>query len=152
MPMRLGSSDSEVEFELALIDARLEDLQDTGGDRFATISFRVGTADDSWEETAPSLNLFQLSSLADWLEAVGGARPELERVELLESNLSFELEDESEEEVTLVIGFHLEDRPEWAVIDAPTEEAGFIRLRLTREEVGRAGRELRDDLRATGWA
>jgi hypothetical protein len=151
MPMRLGSTDSDVEFELALIDARLEDLQDTGGDRFATISFRVGTADDSWEETAPSLNLFQLSSLADWLEAVGEARPELERVELLESNLSFELAGESEDEVTLVIGFHLKDRPEWAVIDAPTDEAGFIRLRLTREEVGRAGQELRDDLKATGW-
>lgn len=151
MPMHLGSTDSDVEFELALIDSRLEDQQDSGGDRFATISFRVGTADDSWEETAPSLNLYQLSSLADWLEAVSEARPELERVELLESNLSFELEDESEDEVTLVIGFHLEDRPEWAVIDAPTDEAGFIRLRLARDEVGRAGRELRDDLKATGW-
>ena len=153
MPMRLTGNDGDVEFELALIESRLEDLQGSeGDDRFATISFRVGTKDESWEETAPSINLYQLRSLADWLEAVGEWRPELDRIELLEINLSFDVERASEEEVTVVIGFHLEDRPEWAIIDAPTDEAGFIRMRMPREEAGVAGRELREDLRGMGWA
>lgn len=152
MPMRLADADGEIEFELALIEQRLEDLQDEErDDRFATISFRVGTRDDSWEETAPSINLYQLKSLADWLEAVEDGRPEMERIELLEINLSFDLQEESPEQVTLVVGFHLENRPEWAMIDAPTDEAGFIRLRISREDAGVAGRELRADLREIGW-
>lgn len=153
MPMHLTSIEGDVEFELALIEHRLEDLQESGGaDRYATISFRVGTRDESWEETAPSINMFQLRSLADWLEALAEGGPEFDRVELLEINLSFDVESHTDDDVTVVIGFHLQNRPEWAIIDAPTEEAGFIRVRVSREEAGVAGRELREDLRSLGWA
>jgi len=148
MPMILHAEDG-VEFELALIRDRLEDIADADDATDASypvLSFRVATESDSWEETAPSINLFELTTLVEWLEAVGERRPDLERVELLEINLSFDVEDETGEEVTVVIGFHLEDRPPWSIIDAPTDEAGFIRLRLPRESLTEAAAELKADL------
>ena len=150
MPMVLTGDDG-VEFELALIHDRLGNLDDDDNEDagYPILSFRVGTEDDSWEETAPSINLFELHTLAEWLEAVAADRPDVERVELLEINLSFDVEDRDEEAVVLVVGFHLENRPDWAIIDAPTDEAGFIRLRVTRESLGEAALELREDLADT---
>jgi len=152
MSMYLNGDDG-TEFELALIDERMADSDDSmPDDRYPDLSFRVACAEGEWEETAPSINLYGLHTLAEWLEAVADQRPEIESVELLEINLSFTLEDQTDEEVTLRIGFHLEDRPEWAVMDAPTDEAGFITLKMPRESLRQAALTLRDELRATEQA
>lgn len=144
MSMILKGQDG-TEFELSLISERFENVQDGGHDAdYPVISFSVSTRSDSWEETAPCINLYELGTLADWLDAVGGHTPELDAVELLEPNLSFSLDTERGEEVVMRIGFHLENRPEWAVIDAPTDEAGAIHLRLARDQCATAAGSLRE--------
>ncbi|MFG0329692.1 MAG: hypothetical protein ACF8PN_07320 [Phycisphaerales bacterium] len=149
MPMLLKGVDG-TEFELALIDDEFPDLaEDAEADHSAVVSFRVAMPEESWEETAPVINLFEIQSLLDWLDAIAEGRPHEREVELLEPNLSFAVLDESEETVAIRIGFHLENRPEWAVIDAPTDEAGAVRLVLTRELVRDAVESLRADLRET---
>jgi len=146
MPMKLIGSD-DTSFELALAEREFDDGQARSDPhRTIDLSFAVATEEGSWEETATCMNSYELHTLAEWLEAVARAEPEVEAVEILEANLSFTLSHQSEDEVTLRIGFHLEDRPAWSVIDAPTDEAGFISLRVPREQIALAARELRDDL------
>jgi len=146
MPLRLTGSD-ETYFELALSERQLDDSDEPAEAHNAyDISFLVGTADDSWEETAPCMNPYELHTLVEWLEAVSRGEPEVDAVEILEANLSFTLDDQSEDEVAMRIGFHLEDRPAWSIIDAPTDEAGFITLRVGRDQVAAAATELRDDI------
>jgi hypothetical protein len=148
MPMYLTGSDG-TEFELALIEETFEDMQDSErDDRWTTLSFRVAAEQGEWEETAPSVNLYELENLAQWLEAVAEGASGDQTVELLEPNLSFSLDAGGENWALIRVGFHLKDRPEWAIIDAPTDEAGFISLRIDRSQAGEAARELRDDLRS----
>jgi len=144
MPMTLKGDDG-TEFELALVEHRFEEMQDGERDEvWPEISFRVGTDTDSWEESAPCVNLHELSALAEWLEAVGAATPELDEVDILESNLSFSLAEEHNGDVTMRIGFELDDMPEW-VLDPPTDES-YVLMRLDREQCRLAAAELRADL------
>jgi len=147
MSMILKSTDG-TEFELDLIHDRLENIQDGENDTYPIISFSVSTQNESLEETAPCINLYELRTLAEWLEAVGAHTPELDAVELLEPNLSFSLHTEHNDDVVMRIGFHLENRPDWAVIDAPTDEAAAIHLRLGRDECRTAAEQLREMIAA----
>jgi hypothetical protein len=145
----LLKGDNENEFELALVQDRFAEQQDGFGDsRFVTVSFRVATSQETWEETAPVMNLFQLENLVEWLRAVAHGSPEVSEVELLEPGLRFMVLRNSANGVTLRVGFHLEDRPEELVIDAPTDEARHVDIRVSREQVGAAAAELGRDLRA----
>jgi hypothetical protein len=153
------------EFELAFTRDSLPDSQDGFGDsRWATVTFRAATADDSWEEQSPAINLFEFAHLAEWLEAAGAQAPDPERegrgdqgdidegevseLELLEPELRFSLTRQDERTVTLRIGFHLQGRPEEFEVDADTDEAEYIDLRLPRESLLSAARTLRDALQA----
>lgn len=146
MPLLLKSEDGP-EFELALIEDRVDDPQDGFGDAgWLTLSFRVATEDEAWEETAPCMNTFEVKNLAEWMEGVLGRRPDIGSIELLEPELSFEVVDENAEEVTLRVGFHLEDRPEEFRLDAPTDEADHLDLRLQREVLRAALNEFAGDI------
>src|SRR5688572_30657107 len=108
MAMLLKSDDGS-EFELGLIEDRLPEVQDGVGDsNYITLSFRVATADETWEETAPCLNVYEISNLADWLQAVGSTEPDVSEVELLEPELRFSVVRNGGSRVTIRVGFHLE--------------------------------------------
>jgi len=145
MSMILKSDGTE--FELALVEHRFEEGQDGERDEvWPELSFRVGTETDSWEETAPCMNMHELHALIEWLDAVGSGAPELEAVDILEANLGFSLEEEQNGDVTLRIDFNLENTPAWAVLDTPTEEATAVRLKLRRDQFRVAAQELRADV------
>jgi hypothetical protein len=142
----LLKGEDEKEFELALIPERLVDTQDGFGDSGAlTATFRVATADDSWEETAPCLNTFEFHTLADWLMAVADGTGDVAEVELLEPELRFAVVKDQGDRITLRIGFHLEGRPEEFGVDALTD-ARRVDLRITRDRVRTAAEQLKHDL------
>lgn len=146
----LLKSDDEKEFELALIADPLPDTQDGFGDTGAiTATFRVATADDSWEETAPCLNLFEFQNLAEWLTAVADGTGDEAEMELLEPELRFVVVKDHGDRLTLRIGFHLSDRPEEFGMDADTD-ARRVDLRLTRDRLRAAAAQLRRDLSEIG--
>jgi hypothetical protein len=149
MPMQLTAQDGS-EFELAVIQDEFPELQDDAKDsRWLTISFRASTPDgETFEETAPCMNVYEAQNLAAWLRALGDGRPEIGELEFLEPNLRFSVEEGAgtEEEVLIRVGFHLEARPEWAVVDPPTSEVGWIDLLVTREQAAAAAEELKQDL------
>lgn len=146
MPMLLKSDDGK-EFELAIIEEPLSDPQDGFGDSsFATVSFRVATTDEEWEETAPSFNTYELGNLAEWLEAVAGAGGDEAEIDLLEPELNFQVVKDEGDRVTIRVRFSLEDRPEEMGVDAPTTEARAIDIRVSRKTVGAAAAELKSDL------
>lgn len=146
MPMLLKSEDGP-EFELAIIEDRFDDPQDGFGDAgWLTLAFRVATEDETWEETAPCMNTFEIKHLAEWMEGVLGRQPDLGSIELLEPELSFEVVEEKPEEVTLRVGFHLADRPREFEVDAPTDEADHVDLRVQREVLRAAVNELESDI------
>jgi hypothetical protein len=137
------------EFELALIQDRFPELQDGAADSgYLTLSFRVGTQEESWEETAPCMNLYELQTLQEWLDAVGEGHGDIPEVELLEPELRFSVVRNGGDTVTIRIDFHLEDRPDQLVLDAPTDEVDHIVVKLTREQIRAAAAELRRDLEA----
>jgi len=146
------------EFELGVSREAFPEIQDTGGSRWATINFRAATADDSWEETAPCLNLFDLKNLAEWLETVGqndasegdpgrhGGEGDTPVLELLQPELVFAVAGGHGNAVTIRIGFHIEDRDEIFEVDTPTDEAESIDIHIDRESVLAAAEALRRDL------
>jgi len=139
-----GANDAE--FELALIEDRFPELQDAADDSsWVTLSVRVGAPEETCEETAPCLNLYEVQTLAEWLEAVATRKPEVGEVDLLEAELNFSVVKESASEVTVRIRFHLEDRPERLAMDAPTNR-DYIDIRIDRPQLRAAGAELRRDL------
>ena len=155
MSMLLKGSNGN-EFELAFTHDALPDAQDGFGDsKWSTVTFRAATADDSWEEDSPAINLFEFANLAEWLEAVGrgdtaeaGDSPEVSALELLGPELSFSLSGNDKRSVTLRIGFHLRDRPEEFEVDAETDEAEYIDIHLPRVDLLAAAQALRADLKA----
>lgn len=143
----LLSGDNGCEFELALVEDRFPQIQDDFDDsNFVTLTFRVGTPDESWEETAPCLNLYEIQNLADWLEAAGRAEPDLSTIELLEPELWFRIVKQNGTRVLLRIGFHLDRRPDEFAVDAPTDEANWVDIKIDREQLITAAVELREDL------
>lgn len=137
------------EFELALIQDRFPDLQDGGEDSaFLTLSFRVGTQDESWEETAPCMNLYEVQTLQEWLDAVGEGRGEVAEVELIEPGLRFSVVGSGKDSVTMRVDFRLDDQPEELSLGANGEVVDHITLRLTRDQVRAGAAELRQDLEA----
>jgi hypothetical protein len=147
MPMLL-KGDNGNEFELALVEDRLPDPQDSYGDGvFVALSFRVATADESWEESVPCLNLYEVSNLLDWLDGLGGSEGEDAEIELLEPQLRFSVVKAHAQSVTIRVSFHLEDAPEELVaMDPETDEAAHVDVRLSREQIRAAALELRRDL------
>jgi hypothetical protein len=145
----LLKGDNGPEFELGLIQERLPATQDGFGDSaWVTVTFRVATNDLSWEETAPVVNLFELKNLLEWLTALARGTPETAEVELLEPELKFSITQDSGDDLTIRIEFNLADRPEEFDVDAPTDEASRIDIRLAREQVRTAAAELSRDLHA----
>lgn len=155
------------EFELGVIREAYPEVQDTGGSRWATVTFRAATEDVDWEETAPVVNLFELKNLAEWLETVGrpdasegepgrnAGEGETPRLDLLQPELTFAVIGGSGGEggaVTIRIGFHLDDRDEIFNVDAETE-AEYVDVHVDRRSVLAAAEALRDaleDLPMTG--
>jgi len=158
MTMLLKSEDGS-EFELGLIEDRLPEIQDGFGDSaHLTVSFRVATPEESWEETSPSFNTFELKNLVEWLETVADAsvgdsdRGDAAELDLLEPELNFRVIRDTGKEVVLRVGFHLEDRPAEFDVDTPTDEASHVDLRVSREHLRLAAAQLREDLETVGRA
>jgi hypothetical protein len=140
--------DNDREFELGLVQDHFAEQQDGFGDSgFVTLGFRVATPEDSWEETAPILNVYELSTLLEWLEAVAEGSPDISEVELLEPALKFSVLRNGGERITIRVDFHLEDRPPIFALDAPTDRQ-HVDLRISRDQVRMAAAELKRDLDA----
>lgn len=143
----LLTGDNGTEFELGLIEETLdEDIQDGADDeKTLTLSFRVVTRDEEWEETAPCLNTFEVTNLVEWLEGVALRKPDIAEVELLEPELRFSLVGDRGENVTLRIDFHIKDGPERPGVDTPAD-VDHIDIKLDRKQVRAAMDELKRDL------
>ncbi len=145
MPMLLRSEDGK-EFELALIADRLPEAQDGfGDDHAATVSFRVATEDDEWEETSPEFNLHEIRGLRDWLDAVGSGKPEEAEIDLLEPELNFQVVKDFGDRVRMRVRFHLAERPDEFEVDAATD-ARHVDLEIARENIRAAAAQLEQDL------
>jgi hypothetical protein len=136
------------ELELAFVRETLPDVQDGLGDSaYFTVVWRAATGDESWEETAPCMNLYEFQNLAEWLESVGGAAEgEVDGIELLEPELKFSVASQQRQGVGIRVGFHLEDRPEEFGVDAPTDGSPSIDLFMDRSNVLAAAAALRNAL------
>jgi hypothetical protein len=143
----LLTGDNGTEFELGLIEETLEeDLQDgADDDKTLTLSFRVATPEEEWEQTAPVLNIYELTNLIDWLEGVAIRKPDTAEVELLEPELRFSVVGDRGDSVTLRIDFHIQDRPESLDVNPPSD-ADHIDLKLDRKQVRAALDELKRDI------
>jgi hypothetical protein len=143
----LLAGENGTEFELGLIEETLdEDLQDgEGDDKTLTLSFRVATPEESWEETSPCLNTFEVNNLVDWLEGIVGVRPDMPELELLEPELRFSVVGDRGDQVTLRIDFHIKDRPEKHQVDSDTD-ADHVNIKIARPQVRAAVEELKRDL------
>jgi hypothetical protein len=142
----LLTGENGTEFELGLIEQPFSDLQDGANDDLAlTIAFRVAAGDESWEETSPCLNTFEVLNLAQWLEDAAAGTPDIGTIELLAPELRFELVGVAGERVTLRINFHLEDRPDQFKVDAPTD-MDHVDLKMDRAQLKTAVKELKRDL------
>src|ERR1043165_6046093 len=138
------------EFEMGFVRDSYAEVQDgTGDSGWMTVNFRAATQDDSWEESAPCLSVFEFATLAEWLEAVARREPEVSEVELLEPELKFSVSQETDDEVTLRVGFHIEGRPAELNVDADTD-AEYVDLCVTRENVLAAAAALRMTLEKLG--
>ena len=135
------------ELELAFVRETLPDVQDGLGDAaYFTVIWRAAAGDESWEETAPCVNLFEFQNLAEWLDSVGGATEgEVGEIELLEPELKFSVARQERQGVGIRVGFHLENRPEEFGVDAPTD-AEYIDLFMERASVLAAASALRGAL------
>jgi len=143
----LLAGENGTEFELGLIPDRLDDIQDSYGDDTAiTVTFRVATPEEEWEETAPVLNAFEIKNLAEWLEGIVGLRPEIGELELLEPELKFSVVGDNGDRVTIRIDFHLEERPAELNVDSDTD-MDHVELEMERSQVRIALQQLRDDLK-----
>lgn len=146
----LLAGENGTEFELGLIADRLDDIQDSYGDDTAvTIAFRVATPQEEWEETAPCLNLFEITALAEWLEGLVGLRPVIGELEMLAPELKFSVVGDKGDRVTIRIDFHLENRPEEMNVDSPTDQH-HVDIKLERSQVRAALAQLRQDLEELG--
>jgi hypothetical protein len=136
------------EFELDLTREERPDPQDGFGDgNWATVNFRAATADDSWEETAPAMNLFEFSELAQWLQTLGDSESgEVSELELLQPELKFSVAQQGPRDITLRIGFHLDGRPDEFEVDSPTDDAQYLDLHLSRASLRAAATGLRQSL------
>jgi hypothetical protein len=141
------------ELELGFTRESLPDVQDgTGDEGWATVNVRVATSDQEWEENAPCLNLFEFVNLAEWLESIAGDRGDEPEVELLQPEMRFSVVKVAaggggEGSVTIRVNFDLADRPEEFNVDAPTDEADHVDLRIPRGEARTAAAALRANLR-----
>lgn len=113
------------EFELGFLRDSYPEVQDgTGDSTWVTTLFRVATADESWEEASPCVNLFEFSTLADWLEAAasspGAAGAEPNAIELLGPELRFSVSGVSKDAVTIRVSFVIAERPHELDVDSPT--------------------------------
>jgi hypothetical protein len=143
----LLAGENGTEFELGLIPDRLDDIQDSyGDDTSITVTFRVTTPEEEWEETAPVLNYFEIKNLAEWLEGIVGLRPEIGELELLEPELKFSVLKDNGSKVTIRIDFHLEERPTEFNVDSDTD-ADHVDIRIERSQVRVALQQLREDLK-----
>jgi hypothetical protein len=146
------------EFELGVIRETYPEVQDTGGSRWATVTFRAATADQEWEETSPVVNLFELKNLAEWLETIAQAdasegepgkhagEGETGTLDLLQPELTFAVTGGSGDAVTIRIGFHLDDRDEVFNVDAETDEADYVDVHVDRRSIAAAAEALRESL------
>lgn len=152
MPMILRGNNGN-EFELAFTRETVPETQDGfGDDTWATVNFRVATQEDEWEETAPCLNLFEFTNLAEWLEALAARKGddddvgEVSEVELLQPELKFSVTEQSGDQLTIRVWFHLSNRPEEFTVDASTDEAEFVDLHIAHQALGGIAASLRADL------
>lgn len=139
------------EFELSLLRESFPDVQDGTGDAtWATVLFRAATAEDSWEESSPCLNLFEFHGLADWLDSLAEDESgdlEASEIELLSPELRFSVSGLTPRNIVLRVNFRLRGRPEEYEVDAPTEEIDHLDLPVGRAQIKAAARELRARLR-----
>jgi hypothetical protein len=173
MSMLLKSEDGN-EFELALIEDRFPEQQDDFDDStYTTISYRVSTPDEAWEETAPCMNLFELKNLEEWLDALARGTPEVAEVQILEPELTFSVVGDAGNEVTVRVAFRMEDEgpaedrslsydpnasgvgkpaarrvgpDELTSLGADTPEAPWVDIRTSRDKIAAAVAELHEDL------
>lgn len=142
------------ELELSFTRDVLPEVQDGFGDGgWATVIYRAANADESWEESAPCMNMYEFVNLAEWLEALGdasGQTPDISEIDLLEPDLRFTVSQQTNTGVTIRVWFSVPDRPEEFNVDGPTDEAEYMDLHLSRASVRAAASALRTSMAQLG--
>lgn len=138
------------ELELAFVRETLPDVQDGMGDSdWFTLVRRTAKGDETWEESSPCLSAYQFQTLAEWLEAAGGAEGaegSVSELELLEPELKFTLVQQDGPNLSIRVGFHLTDRPEEFEVDDPSEDTDYVDLYMDKESLRTAAATLRTEL------
>jgi hypothetical protein len=100
---------------------RVDDEWDSNWLRIAII---VSTSDGTWSVIHPCLLTFEISYLADWLDAVSERMQKESDIGFVEPNLSFELIEGTAEGPYLRVYFAAECLPPWA--DGPKSGTMFF--------------------------
>jgi hypothetical protein len=134
-------------FELTITGYQFPKIVDDEWDsNWLNVRIDVESERGNWSSTDPSLSTSDAAWLADWLDSVSESRAERHEVGFLEPNLSFELLDESADELILRVWFELESRPAWAPADGADARDLWVDLDVSRHDGQRTASELREQL------
>ncbi len=135
-------------FEIAILGYQFPAIVDDEWDsNWLNIGIHGQTDAGSWRATEPSLSTGDVGHLAAWLEGIAEARiQEGDEIDFIEPNLSFGLNAEAGDAVTVRIWLELESRPPWAPSSIVGERDTWIDLDVRREDAQLAAAELRAQL------
>lgn len=139
-----GTDGAEFEMEVAGYQFPHLEHEEYDSD-WLNIKIRVRLAAGSWTSIDPSLLMWELASLAEWLGSIAEGNPVDLEESFLEPNLRFELTQS--EPKKLRIHFDLESRPNWARVEGAGPDDLWAEFDVNPDDLRKAAISLRDDLK-----
>jgi hypothetical protein len=143
--MRLHGIDGH-SLELHIVGYQFPDLtKDHWDSNWLRIEGRVSHPRGRWIFQDPCLLTYEVSKLADWLEAVAREKSTREEIDFIEPNLSFRIL-RSPEPAVLRVYFELEARPRWAAAPYAGTKDLWVEVPVQEFHLRDAARSLRKEL------
>ena len=98
-----------------------------------------------WSFQDPCLLTYEVTRLANWLDALAQEKPDSDEIDFIEPNLSFRIVH-SHASAVLRVYFELEARPNWAAVASAGVNDLWVEFPVRELELRRASRSLREEL------
>ena len=145
--MRLCGPDGQ-SVELRVVGYQFPDLAEAEYDsNWLRIEGNVIHPRGQWSFRDPCLLTYEVSRLADWLDAVARNDPSADEIGFIEPNLSFRV-IRSDASTLLCVYFELESRPTWAEARAAGANDIWVQFPVDELALRQAARSLRQQLTA----
>lgn len=99
-----------------------------------------------WSFQDPCLLTYEVSRLANWLDALAQEKPDNDEIGFIEPNLSFRVVRSHASAVVLRVYFELEARPNWAAAPSAGLNDLWLEIPVRELELRQAARSLREEL------